>query len=89
MDMHSFSQNTLTNCCSYSVLGEVQDILTISIDPDSKKYTEEELLEHAPHPIRTLRKKKVLPKEGDRKTKEQILQEFYLLNSLFTVADKE
>jgi hypothetical protein len=62
MDIHSFSQNTLTNCCSYSVLGEVRDILTISIDPESKKYTEEELLVHAPHPIRAQRKRKVLPK---------------------------
>lgn len=40
MDMHSFSQNSLTNVCAYSALGEVEDILTIAIDPASKKYTE-------------------------------------------------
>ncbi len=62
MDIHSFSQNTLTNCCSYSVLGEVRDILTISIDPSSKKYAEEELLEHAPHPVRSQRKKRAVVK---------------------------
>lgn len=30
-----------------------------------------------------------MPKEGDRKTKQQILDEFRLLNGLFTVAEKE
>lgn len=73
MDVHSFSQNTLTNCCEYSVLGEVKDILTIAIDPASKRYTEEELLEHAPHPVRMHRKKRIPPKEGDRKSRHQIL----------------
>jgi hypothetical protein len=73
MDVHSFSQNTLTNCCSYSVLGEVQDIQTIAIDPTSKRYTEEELLDHAPHPIRAHRKKRVVVREGERKSRGQIL----------------
>ena len=62
MDINSFSQNNLTNCCQYSILGDIKDVLTISIDPDSKKYTEEELLEHAPHPIRSNRIKKITAK---------------------------
>lgn len=73
MDVHSFSKNTLTNCCSYSVLGEVQDIQTIAIDPASKKYTEEEILDHAPHPIRAHRKKRLGVREGERKSRGQIL----------------
>lgn len=33
---------------------------TISIEAASKRYTEEEALEHVPHPIRTQRKKRAL-----------------------------
>jgi hypothetical protein len=41
VDINSFSQNTLTNCCSYNLLGEIEDIHTIAIDASSKRYTEE------------------------------------------------
>jgi hypothetical protein len=44
MNINSFSRNAMTNCCSYNILGEVEDIHTISIDPASKKYVEEDLL---------------------------------------------
>jgi len=37
---------------------------TISIEAASKRYTEEEVLDHAPHPIRTQHKRKVVAKEG-------------------------
>jgi hypothetical protein len=40
LNINSFSQNALTNCCSYDFLGEVQDIQTIAIDPSSKKYAD-------------------------------------------------
>jgi hypothetical protein len=89
MDVHSFSKNTLTNCCGYSVLGDVHDILTIAIDPASKCYAEEELLEHAPHPVRTHRRRRVAVREGERKSRQQVLEEFQLLNGLFAVAEKE
>ena len=58
MNINSFSKNTMTNCSSYNFLGELQDIHTISIDVESKRYTEEDLLERAPHPVRTTSKRK-------------------------------
>ena len=58
MNINSFSKNTMTNCSSYNFLGELHDIHTISIDVESKRYTEEDLLERAPHPVRTTSKRK-------------------------------
>ena len=40
LNINSFSQNSLTNCSSYDIFGNVEDIHTIAIDPASKKYTE-------------------------------------------------
>lgn len=85
LNINSFSQNELTNCCSYSITGEIEDINTIAIDPASKKYTEEDVLEHAPHPIRVRKRKRVGQNEPDRKSKEQLLDEFYILNDMFKI----
>lgn len=86
LNINSFSQNTLTNCSSYNFLGEIEGIQTIAIDPASKKYVEkEDWLEHAPHPVRPNKKKRVAQKEPDRKSKEQLLDEFHILNNLFKI----
>ena len=81
--------NTLTNCCSYDVIGEVVDIQTIAIDPASKKTAEEDILEHAPHPIRGSARRKVMQKEADRKSKDQLLEELNILNNLFSIGGDE
>jgi hypothetical protein len=70
-------------------LGHITDIHTIEIDPASKKYTEEDVLDHAPHPIRSNHRRRVQQKEPDRKSKEQLLEEFHLLNNLFTIGGQE
>ena len=85
LNINSFSQNGLTNGCVYGYLGEVEEIRTIGIDPGSKKYVEEDVLEHAPHPIRPSRRKRVVQKEADRKSRGQILEELELLNNLFKI----
>lgn len=89
LNINSFSQNELTNCCTYNIMGEVEDIQIIAIDPASKKYTEQDILEHAPHPVRLNKKKRLVMKEPDRKSKDQILDQFYILNNLFRLGKEE
>ena len=46
-------------------------------------------MEHVPHPIRTNGRKKIWQKEPDRKSKEQLLEEFHILNNMFTIGGEE
>ena len=46
-------------------------------------------MEHAPHPIRAKRRKRVGHKEPDRKSKDQLLGEFYILNDMFKIGGEE
>ena len=47
------------------------------------------MLEHAPHPIRPNRRRRVQLKEPDRKSKEQTLEELQILNDLFKIGGQE
>ena len=87
VDINSFSQNGLTNLTTYDHLGNPIGIDTIPIDPKAKKHSSEEALSHLPHPIRTQSRRKLNTKEGEFKSREQIMQEFDILNGMFTLMD--
>ena len=68
-------------------MGNPLGIGTLPIDPNSKKYSEEESLNHLPHPIRGQRRRKLQNSEGNFKTREEIMKEFDILNGMFTLMD--